>query len=276
MHTNAILQADIIDIIFDKKNKMYGAYTLRKFYNNRLFKSLGIVMGLVALFFLSSFFISKKVITNITTMPGTTEWAAPPTTIPKKKILLKKLDLPKALAIAKPAPTQAFTQVKLTLNTVVPPVEALKDLLQISDVSKKGDTKIDPIITSPKIPVDSNSVSGKTEPAIKEIDKLTPNEYAEVMPAYKGGMQALRLFLQNNLQSPTELDEGETISVIVKFIVGYDGKLKGFEIVQDGGTLFNNEVIRVLKKMPNWIPGKSKGQNVSVFFNIPVKFNAST
>ena len=47
--------------------------------------------------------------------------------------------------------------------------------------------------------------------------------------------------------------------VKVKFVVGYDGNLKSFELVQDGGSDFNNEVIRVLKKMPEWIPGKSKG-----------------
>ena len=54
--------------------------------------------------------------------------------------------------------------------------------------------------------------------------------------------------------------------------MGYDGKLKSFTTVQDGGEEFNKEVIRVLKKMPEWEPGKTKGQNVSVYYVIPVKF----
>ena len=54
--------------------------------------------------------------------------------------------------------------------------------------------------------------------------------------------------------------------------MGYDGALKGFEIVEDGGDEYNQEVIRVLKKMPRWIPGKSEGRNVSVFYLIPVSF----
>jgi len=62
------------------------------------------------------------------------------------------------------------------------------------------------------------------------------------------------------------------IAVKIKVVVGYDGKLKIFELVQDGGIEFNNEVIRVLKKMPAWLPGKSRGQNVSVYYTIPVKF----
>jgi protein TonB len=45
--------------------------------------------------------------------------------------------------------------------------------------------------------------------------------------------------------------------------------------MEDGGYVFNNEVIRVLKKMREWIPGKSNGQNVSVYYTIPVKFAAA-
>ena len=58
-------------------------------------------------------------------------------------------------------------------------------------------------------------------------------------------------------------------------MVGYDGVLKGFETVEDGGKAFNQEVIRVLKKMPTWIPGKTSGENVSVYYTIPVKFVSS-
>jgi periplasmic protein TonB len=68
------------------------------------------------------------------------------------------------------------------------------------------------------------------------------------------------------------MEEGETVSVKIRFVVGYDGKLKSFVTAQDGGDEFNTEVIRVLKKMPDWVPGKSNGQNVSVYFTIPVKF----
>ena len=58
-------------------------------------------------------------------------------------------------------------------------------------------------------------------------------------------------------------------------MVGYDGKLKSFETIEDGGRAFNNEVIRVLKRMPEWIPGRSNGENVSVYYTIPVKFKAA-
>ena len=104
------------------------------------------------------------------------------------------------------------------------------------------------------------------------VDILKPMEVAEIMPQYPGGMAALRRFLERNLSNPRELESGELISVKIKFVVGYDGKLKAFDVLQSGGEEFNAEVIKVLKKMPEWIPGKSKGQNVSVYYTIPVKF----
>jgi len=62
------------------------------------------------------------------------------------------------------------------------------------------------------------------------------------------------------------------VSVRVKFVVDYSGKLQSFVTLVDGGEEFNKEVVRVLKKMPEWIPGKAKGENVSVYYTIPVKF----
>ena len=106
-------------------------------------------------------------------------------------------------------------------------------------------------------------------------DPSVPRNTADVMPAYPGGMDALRKFLQKNLQNPEDIAEGEEVLVKIKFVVGYDGKLQGFDVVKDGGRAFNQEVVRVLKKMPEWIPGKSNGQNVAVYYTIPVRFMVS-
>ena len=83
MKTDAILKADILDIIFENKNKMYGAYALRKFYNNRLYKALGIMMGLVALHCLFSFMVKEKVLINAIVYEDSTSLAPPPSD-PKK------------------------------------------------------------------------------------------------------------------------------------------------------------------------------------------------
>jgi protein TonB len=61
---------------------------------------------------------------------------------------------------------------------------------------------------------------------------------------------------------------------MVKFAVGVDGSITHFEIIQSGGTDFDNEVIRVLKKMPKWKPAVQNGRNVAVMFTQPVTFMA--
>ena len=62
------------------------------------------------------------------------------------------------------------------------------------------------------------------------------------------------------------------MSVKIKFVVNYSGKLESFDVLKSGGMEFDNEVLRVLKKMPLWIPGKNNGENVSVYYVVPVKF----
>jgi periplasmic protein TonB len=62
--------------------------------------------------------------------------------------------------------------------------------------------------------------------------------------------------------------------VIVRFSVGEDGSVTHFEIMQSGGSAFDNEVIRVLKKMPKWKPAVQNGKNVPVMFTQPVTFMA--
>ena len=106
------------------------------------------------------------------------------------------------------------------------------------------------------------------------IDKTTPMDAdaVDIRPSFPGGMDALKKFLEKHLQNPYDLENGETVNVHIRFVVGYDGKLQGFATIEDGGEMYNKEVIRVLKKMPDWLPGKAKGENVSVYYTIPVKF----
>ncbi len=270
MKSNIILQADILDIIFDNRNKNYGAYTLRKFYNNRLYKALAITFGLaMVVFAISILKVDNKLVENFI---GTHEVTL---TKPPAEVV-KKIELPKplkniSLSVAKPlVASQAYSNnIKITNNSVVPPITTLNDSVAISTVNVASNTHILTNVTPINEPIGKPTAT-TTLPEV--VDKITPSLFAEVMPQYPGGMSALKKFLEKNLTNPEEVVDGQNIAVKIRFIVGYDGILKGFETVEDGGTAFNNEVIRVLKKMPQWLPGKTKGQNVSVYYTIPVKF----
>ena len=260
------MSSDVLDIVFEKRNKLYGAYTLRKFYNNRLIKSISITLGVVTI--LSAFtFIPEKENGLVSVTEVSMGIIKPKKTDPKKEIL-------------KPPLKAAQSSQKKLLNPVVVDDKMKPDSMQeikptdiIGSVNNTIPGESKPAIIGGTPTGNEGEVGGgDAKPAEAPVDVTIPIENPEVEPAYPGGVNALRKFLERNLVNPTEMEQGEMVAVNVKFVVGYDGKLQKFTVVKDGGDIFNNEVIRVLKKMPQWIPGKSKGQNVAVYFNIPIKF----
>jgi periplasmic protein TonB len=268
MKTELILKSDVLDILFENRNKDYGAYNLRKFYDNRLMKSVAVMIGVVII--LSAFtFIPKKKVVKISDDYSTKMYTLPPV-----KDKMKEPEKPKENhQLKEKVASQIFTT-PVVVNKdkeSVKPLATLSDTAEIASFTDIGKPGSVPIVAD----LGDGDIAGKgndPEPAKPIIDIITPRDNAEVMPSYPGGMEALRKFLQRNLNNPKEMEEGEEVSVKVKFVVDYDGKLQSFVTVQDGGEEFNKEVVRVLKKMPNWVPGKTNGQNVSVYFTIPVKF----
>ncbi|NVO02915.1 MAG: energy transducer TonB [Bacteroidetes bacterium] len=106
-----------------------------------------------------------------------------------------------------------------------------------------------------------------------QIEKIEPYTFVEQMPEFVGGEEALMLFLKNNISYPDEAKEkGIKGTVYVTFIVDVDGKLLNPEILKGPHYLLNNEVLRVVNKMPKWHPGRIKGKPVPVQFNLPIKF----
>lgn len=273
MRADQILSADVLDILFESRNKNYGAYALRKFYGNRLGMALGFTVLLTAGAMLSLKWVNTPALAAATVDVAETEYvkiyevpSAPAPEPPKVQPPVQKQTVK--------APSQKFVsniQITKQEQTTTPLAKNL-DSVAIADVTQAGDAKEKLLVKGPDAGKETVK-EGAATPA--PVDKLTPMAVAEVMPSFPGGMEGLRKFLQKHLTNPEQMEAGELVSVKIKFVVGYDGTLKSFETVQDGGKLFNDEVLRVLKKMPTWIPGKSRGENVSVYYTIPVKFTGA-
>ena len=272
MNKELIMKSDVLDIIFENRNKTYGAYILRKFYGDRLKKALGIMMT-VAIVFSAFTFLSKK----------ETGLIGRGYEIPDTKLPTVKEDIKEPVKKQETAKTEAKTtpvnQKIYTNNILVVPKNDKTDTIQtLLPTDVIGTVNIvnagsGPAIVQP-VKTDVGEPMGETTPKFDKTIPRDPNS-VDVLPSYPGGMEALRKFLQRNLNNPKDMEEGESVSVKVNFVVGYNGKLQSFVTVQDGGEEFNKEVIRVLKKMPDWIPGKAKGENVSVYYTIPVKFTGA-
>jgi periplasmic protein TonB len=268
MTSNDILRADVLDILFENRNKQYGAYTLRKYYNNRLAMALGIALTIVAL---AAWLIQRSTPDD---SAAAVDWKPDPmilTLVDPAPESEPPVQAPPPSAQPRPIATQAFNA-RIEIVAHADPADMVPDMAdlvdrQIGNTTVEGDlpTQNRTIEAPPLPPVESG---GGTEQEVREFRPL------ERQPEFPGGVQAWSAFLSRHLRMPEELEAGERRTIQVRFWVGADGSLTHFEVVQSAGTAFDNEVIRVLKKMPRWKPAFHNGQPVAVTFTQPVTFQA--
>lgn len=266
MTTESILKADVLDIIFDNRNKLYGAYELHKNYFHRVKTALLLLFSGVLLFTLINLFADKKnVAIPFIVSDGYTLYE-----IFKEK----KMPEPKPTSTA----TNLQNQTKFNSSMIMVQQNEATDSLQDISLLQIGSKNIINVVGNyigdpPPPAIVENIVLPVQAPAI--VENKLPVDNPDVQASYPGGEKELIRFLQKNLKNPDALDGEESVLVKVKFVVGFDGELKTFTVIKDGGLPFNQEVVRVLKKMPKWNPGKMGGQNVPVYYTIPVRFTAS-
>ena len=98
-------------------------------------------------------------------------------------------------------------------------------------------------------------------------------EKVDIPAEFPGGINNARQFLANNIQYPDEaVENGVNGTVQVKFTVELDGSISNIQIVRKLGYGCDEEVIRVLKRMPKWSPAKLNGKNVRSYFTMPISF----
>ena len=269
MKPELIMQADILDIIFENRNKEYGAYNLRKQYNNRVYKAVLVVFGLVSLLFLL----------NRIAFPSATNHGKLITALPPD-IILKPVEF-KETKIPKSSPQPAVKAATRQHNTPVIIKEQVVDpIATITELARNvliGTETIDgPLSQAIQVAgEDQNGTKKKVEviELPKEENKILIK--AEFMPEFPGGQSALIRFLSKHLRMPENvLQPGERAKILVQFIVGKQGEVSNIVFLETSGEIFEQEVLRVMRKMPTWKAGRQNGENVQVYFKIPVVFDA--
>ncbi len=97
--------------------------------------------------------------------------------------------------------------------------------------------------------------------------------FAEKMPEYPRGTEAMYEYLANSVEYPQRMrKKGLEAKVVATFVVDKEGNIKDIRIVNKVPKEFADETIRVIKGMPRWIPGSNKGKNVSVRYTLPIRF----
>lgn len=107
-----------------------------------------------------------------------------------------------------------------------------------------------------------------------EVSEVSPPAFIDTMPEYPGGMDSLYAFLERNINYPPKAKKNKTQGqVLVTIILDDKGKIIESRIIKGLSPEINDEVIRVIYLMPDWIPGKNKGENVKSQMTIPIRFS---
>ena len=119
------------------------------------------------------------------------------------------------------------------------------------------------------------SVRPQTKTPLSPVLDEDPKVFSVVntQPMFPGGSDALKAWVEKTLRYPVlEEEQNQEAYVVVAFWVTHDGSVKNGRIVRSGGDLFDQEVLRVIRFMPRWIPGRENGRSISVRYTMPVHF----
>ena len=133
-------------------------------------------------------------------------------------------------------------------------------------ITKQGNGNTASVLTSDGESLIDIDLSGLRE----DLPKLQ----AEEMPEYTGGMSAMMSFIMENIKYPEDAKKaGKEGRVVCSFIVDKEGRVTEPHVVQSSGTQsLDDEAVRLVSLMPDWKPGKDKGEPVNVLYTIPILF----
>jgi len=269
MKPELILQSDVLDIVFENKNKAYGAYELRRHYNKRLQQSMLVTFLLVLVFaFLQSWKVPHRkgsiAFDNLDSLKLVEMKLKPDEPIEQPK---EKIKQPKQLAERK---YESIVVVKdKDVKDSLPTITELAKTV-ISDKNVNGENISPNEIVKPSS--NGNNINVTT---VEVEEEVRPLKIAEFMPEFPGGMDAFLKFMQRNLKQPENMEDAEKLVVVADFVVDAEGNISDLKISQHARADLDAEVIRVIKKMPQWKPGMQNGRKVPVFCKLPVTFVAS-
>lgn len=264
-------QPDALDILFEYRNKNYGAYQLRRSYPRYLARALG--MGFLLILF---GLVLPNLLSAVTKVFPATEAESPTLVLGTPPPAPEKVIVPPPPA-ATPPPRQ--------MQRLVPPVVTIDalapddDVIPIADLAESkaeigirdqdGDTNAPP--------------SDEPDPSVfGPIVEYTPTpednnvyEFVDVnkMPSFPGGERELLTFLAKNIVYPSIARENNIQGIVaLSFVVNKDGSISDVTALKDIGGGCTKEAMRVVQMMPRWSPGEANGHAVKVRFVLPVRF----
>lgn len=258
------------DIIFEGKNKKYGAYYLRKTSNRRHIKAILAVVITVA-----AAIIIPLLVTKLTPEKETErEVEVGETALSDLEQLKKQLPEEKVIEEFKaPPPPEIRASIAFVPPVIVEKVTKETEIATTEEVVKSTEA----IGTKT---IESDSKKGEHIDDLEKVVIPAPEKKEEEIfraveqqPQFPGGANELMKYLSNNLKyPPAAAEQGIQGRVVVQFVVSKTGSISGVKVLQPLHPSCDKEAIRLISSMPNWIPGKQNGNPVNVYYTIPIRF----
>jgi periplasmic protein TonB len=261
-----IFSDDWCDLVFEDKNKEYGAYKLRKQENKRI-----LISTIIATFLFIGIFSYPLLLRAINTNTKVKKTEITKFTMvvfekPKKQEVIK-INEPISDKIQ-----QIKSKIKLT-DYVITNKNVDDEIKTQDEINKfKGDVGNENVKGDPEktdIPFDETK---KVEIAPEVVTQ--PATWVPQMPEFMGGEEELMKYLYANIHYPQMAREvGIRGTVNIQFVVESDGSISSIKLLRGIGGGCDEEAMRVISQMPKWKPGKQNGKAVPVYFMLPVKFS---
>jgi protein TonB len=271
MEANKILSSDFLDILFENRNKDYGAYYLRRTYNRRIVRALIITASVALLAFLGSVVAStiNKNKSNLKINEVTLQDI--------KQEEEKKVEPP-------PPPPPKQEPPKVEMKQFTPPVIKKDEEVQKPPPQQEElkEAKIDVVnqegIKDANIATPTQIDEGKQVIEEKKDDDNTIFTKVEVEATFPGGDAAWKKYLLRTLNANTPVDNGApegTYTVYVQFIVDKEGNISDVKALTNYGYGMEDEAVKVIKKGPAWTAAIQNGRKVKAYRKQPITFVVS-
>lgn len=269
MEANQLLSADLLDILFEGRNKKYGAYMLRKTYPQRLTKAMFVVLLLFS--GISMVLLNTQPVNHLSTAI---------VVIPEPE--LHRLPLPKPVDPVKPQTRTVPSRQKGHQKKYVSSIMITKDstvqtdtLRTMLDTDAPGDATTHSVHALPLGGHSEGKVNSNNHPADSVHHAWQSFIKDEKDAAFPGGIASWKKFLQRQVDADIPVLRGApegVYTVMVEFTVRTTGELYNVRAVTHHGYGMEDEAVRVIKRGPKWIPASQNGKYVETYRRQPVTF----
>lgn len=253
------------EVVFEHRNKLYGAYAIRKCYQNHLNKAIAFTLLPLILMLVFCLVQQKNV-------PETIYNSNKSAANIDNKINEVAVQLDNLMLVTN---TNTENNNYVVVKNKKVPQKALKQNAQTSTASRLNTSAAG--LANTNFAGSGNGLNISNGNTVVMVEpNLKIEDFAEIMPSFPGGLDLFYQYISKNINYPRiALENGIHGKVVVSFVVYEDGSIADVTLERGIGFGCDEEAMRIVNAMPNWLPAMQNGKKVAVKMRLPIKFQVN-